>query len=235
MMAITVPTPSTLNERGGVTSRTNQRATAAPPRRDPDATLQRILDRAVARFDEHGAPGIVVTAIAREAGVSVGALYHYFSGRAGLLAAARAEQFVRTTEADITELRRGLADASSFDEFLELNYSLVRRNRQPDRVRARRERLSALAAGEVDPETSFSVQEAQRRLTDALVAGVEQARARGWFADDVDARAWVVMMQGLMLGAVIADLDSQVDDEQWITLVQRVQDLAIRPSERDGR
>lgn len=209
-------------------------ATPTPPR-DPDATLQRILDRAVARFDEQGAKGIVVTAIAREAGVSVGALYHYFSGRAGLLAAVRAEQFVRTTESDITDLRQGLSSAETFDEFLELNYALVRRNRRPDRVRARRERLSALAAGEIDPETSFSVQEAQRRLTSALVEGVEQARARGWFAEDIDARAWVVMMQGLMLGAVLADLDAEIDDEQWIALVQRVQDLAIRPSEREGR
>jgi len=147
----------------------------------------------------------------------------------------RAEQYVRTTESDITDLRQGLSSAETFDEFLELNYALVRRNRRPDRVRARRERLSALAAGEIDPETSFSVQEAQRRLTSALVEGVEQARARGWFAEDIDARAWVVMMQGLMLGAVLADLDAEIDDEQWIALVQRVQDLAIRPSEREGR
>ena len=210
-----------------MTDHAQQTPTPARQRTDPDATVQRILNCALQRFDAQGAKGIVVTAIAKEAGVSVGALYHYFAGRSGLLAAVRAEQFVRTTNADIAELRRSLDEAESFEDFLEFNHELARRNRQPDRIRARRERLSALAAGESDPETSFSVQEAQRRLTDELSAAAEHAKERGWFAVDIDARAWAVMMQGLMLGAVIADVDASVDDDTWVSLVQRVQSLAI--------
>lgn len=194
-----------------------------------DETYRRILDRAVERFDRHGAAGVVVTAIAREAGVSVGAVYHHFSGRSGLVAAARAEQFRRTTETDIAEVELAVRSARDGTEFLALNRALVRRNRLPDRARARRQRLAVLVAAEEDPETALMVAAAQRRLTDALVAAAATARERGWFAPDVDARAWAVLMQGLLLGAVLADLDPDLDEDAWVELVERVQDLALRP------
>ena len=197
-------------------------------RRDADATYRRILDRAVERFDESGPAGIVVTAIAAEAGVSVGALYHHFSGRTGLVAAARIEQFRRTTEADLQEIERATRTATTFDEFRDFNRSLVRRNREPVRVRARRERLAALAAATDDPETAIGITEAQRQLTDGLTQCAELARDRGWFRPDVDPRAWAAMVQGLLLGAVVVDLDPSVDEDLWIRLVEQVQDLAIR-------
>lgn len=194
-----------------------------------DETYRRILDRAVARFDRDGAAGVVVTAIAREAGVSVGAVYHHFSGRSGLVAAARTEQFRRTTEADIAEVERALGSARDGQEFLALNRELVRRNRLPERAAARRQRLAALVAADEDPETAVMVADAQRRLTDALATAGTVAAGRGWFDPEVDTRAWAVLMQGLLLGSVVADLDPDLDEAAWIGLVERVQDLAIRP------
>ena len=194
-----------------------------------DETYRRILDRAVARFDRDGAAGVVVTAIAREAGVSVGAVYHHFSGRSGLVAAARTEQFRRTTEADIAEVERALGSARDGQEFLALNRELVRRNRLPERAAARRQRLAALVAADEDPETAVMVADAQRRLTDALAAAGTVAAGRGWFDPEVDTRASDVLMQGLLLGSVVADLDPDLDEAAWIGLVERVQDLAIRP------
>ncbi len=202
---------------------------SVPRRRDPDRTIRRILDRAVERFDRDGADGVVVTEIAREAGVSVGAVYHHFSGRSGLVAAARTEQFRRTTLADIDELERAMDAATTFEEFQGLNRALVRRNRRGDRVRARRERLAALVASETDAETQLGVRLAQAQLTAALTRAADRARERGWFADDVDAHAYAVMIQGLLLGAVVADLDDHLDESAWVALVERVQDLAIRP------
>ncbi|MFZ4517295.1 MAG: TetR/AcrR family transcriptional regulator [Microthrixaceae bacterium] len=211
-----------------------------PPKIDPgdsvrpdatsrgEATYRRILDRAVARFDRDGTAGVVVTAIAREAGVSVGAVYHHFSGRSGLVAAARAEQFRRTTEGDIGEVERAVHTARDGAEFLALNRELVRRNRLPERAAARRERLAALVAAGEDPETALLVTVAQRRLTDSLAAAAERASERGWFDPAVDPRAWAVLMQGLLLGAVVADLDPDLNELAWVELVERVQDLALR-------
>jgi hypothetical protein len=43
-----------------------------------------------------------------------------------------------------------------------------------------------------------------------------------------------VLIQGLFLGAVLADLDERLDDDRWIDLVHRVQALAIRPATGDA-
>ncbi len=197
-------------------------------RRGADRTYRRILDRAVERFDRDGPGGVVVTQIAREAGVSVGAVYHHFSGRAGLVAAARAEQFRRTTAADIEWIRRGLDDAETFEQFLEWNRRLVRTNRSPERRAARRQRLAVLAAAIEDHETADEVRWAQRQLTDGLTELVERARAQGWFTEDLDARAWAIAVQGLFLGSVLADLD-ECDDESWVAVVEAIQQVGIRP------
>jgi len=201
-------------------------------RRDPQATVRGILDVAVARFDSDGPDGIVVTGIAAEAGVSVGAIYHHFSGRSGLIAAARAEQFRRTTEADLASIRAAVEDAASFEEFLEWNRRLVRLNRSPERRAARRQRLAALAAASSDDETASELRWAQRRLTDGLTDLVERARGRGWFSEELDARAWAVAVQGLFLGSVLADLD-EGDDEAWIRVVEALQDVGIRARQDD--
>lgn len=201
-------------------------------RRDPGRTVRRILDRAVERLDRDGERGVVVTEIAREAGVSVGAVYHHFSGRSGLVAAARAEQFRRTTEADLASIRAAVEDAASFEEFLEWNRRLVRLNRSPERRAARRQRLAALAAASSDDETASELRWAQRRLTDGLTDLVERARGRGWFSEELDARAWAVAVQGLFLGSVLADLDD-VDDDAWIRVVEALQDVGIRARQDD--
>jgi len=203
-------------------------------RRDPAATVRRILDVAVTRFDSDGPDGIVVTRIAAEAGVSVGAIYHHFSGRSSLIAAARAEQFRRTTDRDVAEILQAVRTAESFRDFEEFNRLLVRRNRAPERMTARQQRVAALAAATDDAETALELLEAQRTLTDGLVAAIDEARRQGWFDPDVDARAWAVLVQGLFLGAVLADLDDRLDDDRWVELVERVQALAIRPSTGDA-
>ena len=175
-----------------------------------------------------------MTRIAAEAGVSVGAIYHHFSGRSGLIAAARAEQFRRTTDRDVAEILQAVRSAESFTDFEQLNRLLVRRNRSPERTAARQQRVAALAAAADDVETALELREAQRSLTDGLVTAIHEARQKGWFDPDVDARAWAVLIQGLFLGAVLADLDERLDDDRWIDLVHRVQALAIRPATGDA-
>jgi AcrR family transcriptional regulator len=195
--------------------------------RDPERTVRRILDRAVERYDRDGERGVVVTEIAREAGVSVGAVYHHYSGRSGLVAAARAEQFRRTTESDLAAIRQAVEDAETFEQFVAFNRELVRVNRSPERRAARVQRLAALAAAASDDETAAELRWAQRRLTDGLAEVIERARERGWFDERLDARAWAVALQGLFLGSVLADIDDDGDDEAWIRVVEALQDVGI--------
>ncbi len=60
-------------------------------------TRARIVAAAVNCFDEHGFPGTTFQRVAREAGVTVGAVQHYFSSKAEVLSAVLEDSFQHLT------------------------------------------------------------------------------------------------------------------------------------------
>jgi len=74
--------------------------------RRPDALArERLLQAALARFDADGALATKLEDIRREAGVSVGALYHHFPDKTGLAAALYGELTGEFQEGFLAELR----------------------------------------------------------------------------------------------------------------------------------
>lgn len=57
----------------------------------PGSLKARLLAAAIARFEAEGFERAAVTAIARDAGTTTGALYHHFGSKQGLFAAIREE------------------------------------------------------------------------------------------------------------------------------------------------
>lgn len=57
----------------------------------PGSARARLLDAAVALFEEHGFEAASVTQIAAAAGVTTGSLYHHFESKLGLFAVVRQE------------------------------------------------------------------------------------------------------------------------------------------------
>jgi AcrR family transcriptional regulator len=78
-------------------------ATAVRERR-PDAR-ERLLHAALTRFDAEGTLGATLDDIRREAGVSVGALYHHFPDKRALAAALYVELTERFQNGFLAELR----------------------------------------------------------------------------------------------------------------------------------
>jgi AcrR family transcriptional regulator len=78
--------------------------TPRSPARAPRAR-ERLLAAALARFDADGALGATLEDIRREAGVSVGALYHHFSDKAALAGALYAELNADFQDGFLVELR----------------------------------------------------------------------------------------------------------------------------------
>ncbi len=74
------------------------------PRRSGSAR-ERLLTAALARFDADGALGATLEDIRRDAGVSVGALYHHFPDKAGLAGALYAELNADFQDGFLAELR----------------------------------------------------------------------------------------------------------------------------------
>jgi AcrR family transcriptional regulator len=66
---------------------------------------ERLLRAALVRFDDDGALSATLEDIRREAGVSVGTLYHYFADKAGLAAELYIELLAQFQDGFLVELR----------------------------------------------------------------------------------------------------------------------------------
>jgi AcrR family transcriptional regulator len=75
------------------------------PRRSGAAVRERLLAAALARFDADGALGATLEDIRRDAGVSVGALYHHFTDKTALAGALYAELTGDFQDGFLSELR----------------------------------------------------------------------------------------------------------------------------------
>jgi hypothetical protein len=63
------------------------------------------------------------------------------------------------------------------------------------------------------------------RLTDALIDLIEEARNKGLYASDFDARAGAVFVQAYTLGKMVDDfVDEKMDPEAWYQLIDIVVD-----------
>src|SRR5271165_5432852 len=78
---------------------------AVVPPRSRAVARERLLRAALARFDADGALGATLEDIRREAGVSVGALYHHFPDKTGLAAALYVELTREFQDGFLAELR----------------------------------------------------------------------------------------------------------------------------------
>jgi AcrR family transcriptional regulator len=75
------------------------------PRRSAQAARERLLGAALVKFDADGALGATLEDIRREAGVSVGALYHHFPDKIGLAAALYGQLTRDFQDGFLSELR----------------------------------------------------------------------------------------------------------------------------------
>ncbi len=90
---------------------------AAPRQERSERTVAQLVEATQRVLDRDGADGATTTAIAAEAGVSVGRLYYWFADLDALLAAA-AERSSSAFEARLERVRRA-ADTQSFGHALE--------------------------------------------------------------------------------------------------------------------
>src|SRR5271169_684395 len=86
-------------------SSTAAAALAVPQPRSRAVARERLLAAALARFDADGALGATLEDIRRDAGVSVGALYHHFPDKTALAASLYAELTGEFQNGFLAELR----------------------------------------------------------------------------------------------------------------------------------
>src|SRR5215813_3595543 len=183
-------------------------ATAAPPRRQ-------MLAAAIDCFARHGYQGTSIARIAREAGVTKGALYYHFRDKEDLLFAAvteRVGEFERKVLRDVgptrdalTTLRR-VVDACFFHATVSNHRRFII--------------TLMVEALDTNPRLSEEFRRILRRMRSFLADVVRRGQDEGTLRGDVDATAAAAMIAGGIMGAEIQhyqdpdEIDLRESDEK---------------------
>lgn len=165
-------------------------------------TREAILEGALACFDRYGITSATVEQIAREAGVTRGAVYHHFAGKRDILRAIRERvSLPLLDQADTALLRQ--PDSTALERIERFLLSIVdglendRRKRRALTVM----QLRCEYVGELAGELAAAVRNVDR-LSKALERAYREARAGGELAPaltpEVAALETVMFMNGLV-------------------------------------
>jgi AcrR family transcriptional regulator len=180
-------------------------------------TASRLVRAAIEVFAERGYDGAGVSEIARRAGLSTGAIYSRFSGKAELLAEAIAAS-------GTDELDRLFAQADGtgrvVDVLAMVGNQLIGQGEALNRALL----LEAFAAARRDPEVALWLQEALALRASHLAHLIDQGKAAGLVAADLDTTAIVHFAHAVGLGMVLfgAIGATQPDAAEWQQLIGRV-------------
>ncbi len=180
-----------------------------------EETRARLLDAAAKVFEAKGYEGATVAQIAREAGVTTGAIYAHFRSKADLLVAALRTHSERAVGALLTA--EGAADAATV-----LAVLAARLPARPDEDTAL---LSeALLASRRDAELAQVLAGALREREGRMARLLGEAQGRGEVTDEVsvDVAARFTLMLGL--GALfVRALDLPAPDpDDWDAFIHRI-------------
>lgn len=198
-------------------------AALAPASAADDPVSARLLHAAAEVFAEKGYDGARVGEIARRAGLTTGAIYANFSGKAELL--LEAIRHISETELDAL-VAVIAAGTPGLDAIVTMGSELAARDRDGQEPLL----LEALVAVRRDPDVRdamCALVEQREKLFGALV---EHARANGEVDDSVDTRTVTRFSFALAFGFLLfeaLELDHP-DPASWSALLQRLVD-SLRP------
>ena len=161
--------------------------------------------------------------ILEASGISKGSLYHHFQDLDELIEAAVIQRYARWVDVSIEVMTQILTSAKSSDDIYAGLVEVTRRT-QSDEYRAERQnRIDVLSRAGSSERFAKLLGDEQQRLTDALTDLIREAQERGFYSEDVDARAIAVFIQAYTVGKVVDDFnENKVDPEKWANLINAV-------------
>jgi AcrR family transcriptional regulator len=178
------------------------------PRISPDreaAVRDRIIRAALEVFAEKGYRGATIADVVRRSGLSVGAIYTHFSGKEALFL----QSCDHVSGRGLEELATRLAPATSAAERLRLAIELyIESIDQFEDEAGQVALLAAWAEAEAEPGVREMLVRRRERLVGAahmlIQDGVSQGELPAWLDVDGIARAFLAMLDGLLLQRVEA-------------------------------
>ncbi len=194
-----------------------------------DTTRDRLVEAAAEVFAEKGYERAGVQEIARRAGLTTGAIYGRFTGKAELLLEAIDARADDEFDELFSEHR---FEGRATDILATVGSHLVTRD---DRLEGRSLLLEAIVTARRDPEVAAMLRDrvdARARLMGDLV---EEAKLDGSVGDDLDTLALVRFCHAVSLGFLCLEaLDLDLPEaDPWTHLIERLVGALAQPTERD--
>ncbi len=168
---------------------------------------------------------IAVDEILETSGISKGSLYHHFEDLSELLEVAQVERYAAWVDRSGEALVGMLTKVKTREDIVAGLKMVTRFTQDTKYSKTRFQRARAIAAAEHNPRFRKLLAEEQKRLTDALIDLINEARNKGLYASDFDAHAGAVLVQAYTLGMIVDDfVDEQMDPEAWYDLIDKVVD-----------
>ena len=184
-----------------------------------ESTRDRLLGAATEVFSERGYDGAGVQEIARRAGLTTGAIYANFAGKAALLFEAIGARSAH----ELDDLLRPARVALSASELLaELGSHLLDEPRAGDRHAGLL--IEAFVAARRDDDLATLVRSLIDERASSLGSIVERAKAEGSVGADIDADALTRFALVLALGSLVytsIGID-RPDQDAWASLIRRI-------------
>lgn len=179
-------------------------------------TKARLIETAAALLETQFPESIQVDEILDKSGISKGSLYHHFKDLGELLEAAQVARYAEWVDRSITLITPILSSAKTRDDIIN-GLKLATTYTQSSEYKGYRfARARALAKSETSPRFQTALGLEQERLTAALEDLVQEAKNKGLFKADLDARVVAVFIQSYTLGKIVDDIvPNPMVQENW--------------------
>lgn len=194
------------------------------------STRDRLIAAAIEIIETEGEVALRVDRVAEAAGFTKPVLYHHFTDREGIIAAAQAERFRLSLETGIDEATALVEAASSPEEFIAAMRNLLKSYSAPDGEARRRFRVEVLGSAISRPELMVSVIAANRAHIDKFEMPMRIAEARGWLKPGVPIRDFAHWWVGLVFTRLLFEIDPEgFNPASWDAITDDVmQSLVFR-------
>jgi len=185
-------------------------------------SVQRILERTIQVIETAGEAAIRTNPIAFECGVTPPILYRAFGSREGLIIAAQAERYRRSTEVAMSYLFRYINDANSREQLRENISTSLDFIFSEQRKENRRLRADVIGSSMSRPELREHLIRIDKAYATAIMERYQPAVEKGWLSRDKDYAVIAIWAQGVINARVMVDKGASAETlTAWDELSKR--------------
>jgi len=185
-------------------------------------SVQRILERTIQVIETAGEAAIRTNPIAFECGVTPPILYRAYGSREGLIIAAQAERYRRSTEVAMSYLFRYIDDANSREQLRENISTSLDFIFSEQRSENRRLRADVIGSSMSRPELREHLIRIDKDYAAAIEERYQPAVESGWLAADRDYAVVALWAQGIINARVMVDTGAGTETlKAWDDLSKR--------------